>query len=153
MPKTIRDPLSWSAWALRDAGRAIGAVADHIGGLTAATTAPPPVIRHIRLEDLASALRAGVDDFTHFRSDAVFLILIYPLIGVGLVMLSARQGAPAADLPHHLWFRPGRTGGGGRPLRDEPAARGGQEAAGSARSPWSRRRPSGRSSCSGSCCS
>jgi uncharacterized membrane protein len=88
MPKTIRDPLSWSAWALRDAGRAIGAVADHIGGLTAATTAPPPVIRHIRLEDLASALRAGVDDFTHFRSDAVFLILIYPLIGVGMVMLS-----------------------------------------------------------------
>jgi len=88
MPKTIRDPLSWTAAMLRETGRAIGAVGDHIGGLTEGTTAPPPTIRKIHLEDLAAALRAGFDDFTHFRSDAVFLVLVYPLIGVGLVALS-----------------------------------------------------------------
>jgi uncharacterized membrane protein len=88
MPKTIRDPLSWTASTLRETGRAVGAIGDHIGGLTEGTTAPPPAIRQIHLEDLAAALRAGFDDFTHFRSDAVFLVLVYPLIGIGLVVLT-----------------------------------------------------------------
>jgi uncharacterized membrane protein len=88
MSKTIRDPLSWSAATLREVGRGLGSVADHIGGLTSAATAPPPAIRRIRLEDLATAIRAGFDDFTQFRSDAVFLVLVYPLIGIGLVALS-----------------------------------------------------------------
>jgi uncharacterized membrane protein len=86
MPKTIRDPLSWSIMQMREAGRHFSGVADHVGGLS--ESGPLPAVRRLHLEDLAAALRAGFDDFTHFRSDAVFLVIVYPLIGVGLVALA-----------------------------------------------------------------
>jgi uncharacterized membrane protein len=88
MPHTIRDPLSWSVATLRDAGHYLGAVADHIGGVSTAASEVGPRIRRLEAHDLAAALRKGFDDFTHFRSDAVFLVVVYPLIGVGLVALT-----------------------------------------------------------------
>jgi uncharacterized membrane protein len=86
MPNTIRDPLSWSLMQLREAGRHLGGVADHVGGLSPSGSLP--AVRHLHLEDLANALRAGFDDFTHFRSDAVFLVIVYPLVGIGLIALA-----------------------------------------------------------------
>jgi uncharacterized membrane protein len=38
-------------------------------------------IRRIGLSDLVDALRLGIDDFKNFPSHAVFLCLIYPLVG------------------------------------------------------------------------
>lgn len=86
MSKTIRDPLTWSVYTLREASQHLAGVADHIGGLSEA--GPLPAVRKIRLEDLAAAVRAGFDDFLHFRSDAVFLVVVYPLIGIGLVAMA-----------------------------------------------------------------
>jgi uncharacterized membrane protein len=45
-------------------------------------SAPLPVVRKIRPSDLRDALANGVDDFLAFPSHAVFLIAIYPLIGL-----------------------------------------------------------------------
>jgi uncharacterized membrane protein len=44
-----------------------------------------PVIRHVAPSDLVDALSRGVDDFVAMPSHAVFLCVIYPLIGILLI--------------------------------------------------------------------
>ena len=58
--------------------------------LTGASAHPAqPVIRHITPSDLFSALAQGVDDFSAMPSHAVFLCVIYPLLGLWLISLTA----------------------------------------------------------------
>lgn len=85
MAETIGNPLSWSVDAVRGAGRHAGSVAGTLGGEAAA-----PEVRRIGYDDLRDALRRGFDDFTAFRSDVVFLCVIYPIIGAALVWLAYR---------------------------------------------------------------
>jgi uncharacterized membrane protein len=75
MAKTLatRHPISWMFDSLRP---------------EAATPAPArpervmPVVRQITNADLRRALRAGFDDFTACRTDAILLCIIYPLAGL-----------------------------------------------------------------------
>jgi len=53
-------------------------------------TASLPQVRHIRFSDLWEALRAGVRDFRAIPSQAIFLCLIYPLVGLFLWSLMVR---------------------------------------------------------------
>src|SRR5262249_31329301 len=54
--------------------------------LVGATTSPAqPVVRRISTADVHYALRRGVDDFTAVPSHAVFLCVIYPLLGILLI--------------------------------------------------------------------
>jgi uncharacterized membrane protein len=46
-------------------------------------------IRHITQEDLSISLRQGLDDFLTFRGDIVFAGLIYTLIGLAAVVMTA----------------------------------------------------------------
>ena len=46
-----------------------------------------PIIRKIGLADLKDALARGVDDFLAMPSHAVFLCLIYPIVGFVLARL------------------------------------------------------------------
>ncbi|MGL5010675.1 MAG: DUF2189 domain-containing protein [Paracoccaceae bacterium] len=83
MPKTIGNPLSWTA-AMFSAPFAAGAArAEH--------DAAPPRTRALTTADLREALRMGWDDLMHFRSDVVFACLLYPVIG-GLLVAMALQG-------------------------------------------------------------
>ena len=57
--------------------------------LVGATTNPAqPVVRHIATTDIYYALSRGVDDFTAVPSHAVFLCVIYPLLGILLIGLT-----------------------------------------------------------------
>jgi uncharacterized membrane protein len=47
-----------------------------------------PVIRRISVSDLWTALAKGWDDFTAMPSHAIFLCLVYPIIGLGLAALT-----------------------------------------------------------------
>src|SRR5207248_10425351 len=54
----------------------------HIHVISGAGETPVyPTVRKIGLSDLADALRRGVDDFAAVPSHAIFLCLIYPLVG------------------------------------------------------------------------
>src|SRR5260370_34369376 len=54
--------------------------------LVGASTAPQNiVIRRITPSDLFKALARGIDDFTAMPSHAVFLCVIYPLLGIALI--------------------------------------------------------------------
>jgi uncharacterized membrane protein len=48
-----------------------------------------PGIRKIGLADLKSALMQGIDDFGAFRTDVIFLCVIYPVIGLLLARLAS----------------------------------------------------------------
>ncbi|SLN32361.1 hypothetical protein PEL8287_01529 [Roseovarius litorisediminis] len=84
MVKTIGNPLSWAADAAFGTGRTVGAVAGSLGSeLTA-----PPATNKITTTDIRNALRKGVNDFTTFRSDVMFLVAIYPIIGICLAVMA-----------------------------------------------------------------
>jgi uncharacterized membrane protein len=54
-----------------------------------ATKAAKVPIRHITHDDLSISLRQGLDDFLTFRGDIVFAGLIYTLIGLAAVVMTA----------------------------------------------------------------
>ena len=50
-------------------------------------TSAQPAVRRIGLSELKDALRAGWDDFTAMPSHAIFLCIIYPVVGIVLAQL------------------------------------------------------------------
>ena len=79
----IRNPVEWSVDQLRFAGHAVER-AGHPRGLDL----PAPAVRRIGYADLREALERGLDDFAAFRSDVVFLCVIYPIAGLVLARLA-----------------------------------------------------------------
>jgi uncharacterized membrane protein len=80
---TIRNPIEWSADQVRLAILAVEQTGDALGE-RADPAAPVPLVRRIALADLRAALAAGVRDFGYFRTDVIFLCLVYPAIGLVL---------------------------------------------------------------------
>jgi uncharacterized membrane protein len=52
----------------------------------------PPAIRRIKAADLRDVLVRAFDDFEAYRTDVIFLCLIYPLVGIALVRLTFGYG-------------------------------------------------------------
>ncbi|WP_412507569.1 DUF2189 domain-containing protein [Roseovarius sp. SYSU LYC5161] len=82
MVKTIGNPLSWAAGAVIGSGRTAGELAASLGG----EVTHPPETRPLTRSDIRIALRKGLDDFTARRSDVMFLVAIYPVIGICLAV-------------------------------------------------------------------
>ncbi len=80
MPRTIGNPLSWSAQALTRSGNHLAASARELGRSDA-----PPEVRTLSTADIRASLADGWDDFTASRSDVMFIVLIYPVIGLVLI--------------------------------------------------------------------
>lgn len=81
MVKTIGNPLSFTAWALGGAASHLGASVEEIGG----TAAPGTIeLRTLTTGDLRDALKKGAKDFAAARADVMFLVLMYPVIGLVL---------------------------------------------------------------------
>jgi uncharacterized membrane protein len=56
--------------------------------LVGATATARPAIRRIGIDDLKTALRKGWADFTAMPSHAIFLCIIYPVVGIVLAQLT-----------------------------------------------------------------
>ena len=84
----VRNPIEWGWDQLRGAGHAVESAGRSVYGH--AESLAPPQIRHIGIADLRDVLRRGLDDFAAYRTDVIFLALIYPLIG--LVLAQAAFG-------------------------------------------------------------
>lgn len=85
---TIGNPLSWSAQRLAGAGRGLGAAVDGLGSHDLAR----PAVNRLGVADLGAALRAGVADFAALRSDVVFAVALYPVIGFVLAVWTFNAG-------------------------------------------------------------
>jgi uncharacterized membrane protein len=82
---TIRNPIEWTASTVRLAAAAVASTGDALGDERAG---PLLVVRRIAPADLAAVLSRGLDDFAYFRTDVVFLCLIYPMVGLVLGRLA-----------------------------------------------------------------
>lgn len=87
----IRNPIEWtldelklSALALRLTGRAVR-------GTDESSHSPALTVRRITLADLRDSLARGFEDFGAFRTDVVFLCIVYPLAGLVLARLAFHQ--------------------------------------------------------------
>ncbi len=83
---TIRNPIEWSADQVRLAIRAVESAVDALGE----RSAPALPVRRIAPADIRAALGAGLGDFAAYRTDVIFLCIVYPLIGLVLARLAFR---------------------------------------------------------------
>jgi uncharacterized membrane protein len=85
---TIRNPVEWGVDQFRHAAVAIES-AGRAGRRTRENLhSPAPAIRRIALADLGTVLARGLADFAAFRTDVIFLCVIYPLAGLVLARLA-----------------------------------------------------------------
>ena len=77
----IRNPVEWGVDQVRSAGSALRQRAAH------RHAASVPAIRRITAADLRDALAQGLDDFSAFRSDVMFLVVVYPIAGLVLARI------------------------------------------------------------------
>lgn len=84
---TIRNPIEWGLDQLRHASHHTASMGRSVQGDEALEQALPAV-RKIDFNDLSLALQKGIEDFKTFRTDVLFLCLIYPLVGILLAWSS-----------------------------------------------------------------
>ena len=85
---TIKNPIEWSGAQLVNAAHAAGSLRRQLHHAQDTAHAPEPAIRRIGASDLGAALAAGFADFGAYRSDVLFLGLIYAAVGLVLARLA-----------------------------------------------------------------
>jgi len=82
--KTIGNPASWLLNAFADASHYAKDAAHEIGGDAHAQ----PTVKQIGIEDIRIALRKGAKDFSALRTDVMFIVILYPIIGLCLAAIA-----------------------------------------------------------------
>jgi uncharacterized membrane protein len=87
MQQHIRNPIEWGWDSLKQTGRAMNAAGHTIEGAWEGHDRAIPAVRRITAADLKDVLRQGFEDFGAYRTDVIFLCLLYPLVGLVLSRL------------------------------------------------------------------
>ncbi|MGV8988672.1 MAG: DUF2189 domain-containing protein [Cypionkella sp.] len=95
MVETIGNPATW---AVKLIGIGVRRVEDGTAEIVGEDTAPI-VITGLQLGDLRIALKSGLDDFMALRTDVMFIVLIYPIIGLMLMGFALNRGMLPLMLP------------------------------------------------------
>lgn len=82
----IRNPVEWSWDQLKHTGTALASA-----GRALRAHEATPQVRRIEIADLKAVLRKGLDDFGTYRSDVIFLCIIYPIAGLLLARFAFHQ--------------------------------------------------------------
>ena len=82
----IRNPVEWSWDQLKHTGTALASA-----GRSLRASAAPPRVRRIEVADLKDVLRKGLEDFGAYRSDVIFLCIVYPFAGLVLARFAFGQ--------------------------------------------------------------
>lgn len=85
--KTIGNPISWVAQAMGGTASHVGTSIEHLGDEHSRVAPENIGVNQLTNEDLREALRLGMADLGASRTDAIFIVLIYPVIGVVLVAM------------------------------------------------------------------
>lgn len=88
MESHIRNPIEWGWDQLKHAKSAVESAARAIRGSEQARRSARLAIRRIEAVDLREVLARGLDDFAAYRTDIVFLCLIYPVVGLVLARMA-----------------------------------------------------------------
>jgi uncharacterized membrane protein len=84
MQQHIRNPIEWGWDSLKQTGRAMNAAGHTIEGAWEGHDRTIPAVQRITAADLRQVLRQGFEDFGAYRTDVIFLCLLYPLVGLVL---------------------------------------------------------------------
>jgi uncharacterized membrane protein len=88
----IRNPIEWSWDQLRLAAGAAGTAGRSLRRVGQTLHSPAPAVRRIAPADLRDVLAKGFDDFGAYRTDVIFLCVIYPVVGLVLGRLAFGYG-------------------------------------------------------------
>ena len=84
MQQHIRNPIEWGWDSLKQTGRAMGSAGQTMDGAWEGHDRTVPAVRRITAADLRDVLRRGFEDFGAYRTDVIFLCLLYPIAGLVL---------------------------------------------------------------------
>jgi len=84
----IRNPIEWGWDQITLATLTVGSLGRSLGGSEESRNAPLPAICRIKVSNLRDALVGGLDDLGAYRTDVIFLCIIYPLVGTALAWLT-----------------------------------------------------------------
>jgi uncharacterized membrane protein len=84
----IRNPIEWSVDALNTANQAVERAGHSLRRPEETRSSPLPAVRRIELADLRDVLARGLSDFGAYRTDVIFLCIIYPVAGLVLAWLA-----------------------------------------------------------------
>jgi uncharacterized membrane protein len=82
----IRNPAEWGVDQLRTANLAVERAGHALR--SPIQDAPLPAVRRIEVADLKDVLAKGIGDFAAYRTDVMFLCIIYPVAGLLLAWLA-----------------------------------------------------------------
>ncbi|MDB5395022.1 MAG: hypothetical protein JWM91_2528, partial [Rhodospirillales bacterium] len=88
----VRNPVEWGSDHLNLVATGVKSTIDAIHRPEEAMRSPAPTVRRVALADLGDALAKGFRDFTAYRTDVIFLCVIYPIIGLVLARLVIGHG-------------------------------------------------------------
>ncbi len=91
MPQTIRNPLEWLGDELQDLAHGLGLAGRSVRRTSTHLFTPPMAIHRIGVRDLKEALTKGFADFGAYRTDLLFLILVYPLACIVIATVAFQQ--------------------------------------------------------------
>lgn len=101
MANTIGNPLSWLLQGAETTGQHIGKT---VGEMGSSDVTAQPQVRSLSMDDIIHSLAAGLEDFAACRSDAMFLVLFYPVIGIALIVMSLSMNLLPLIVPMIMGF-------------------------------------------------
>ena len=84
----IRNPIEWGWDQISLAALSVGSLGRSLRGSEESQRGPLPAVARIETADLRDALMRGLEDFEAYRTDVIFLCLIYPVVGIALAWLT-----------------------------------------------------------------
>ncbi|MBV9542355.1 MAG: DUF2189 domain-containing protein [Alphaproteobacteria bacterium] len=81
---TIKNPIEWTGAQFVTAAHALSTAHHSLQHMQDTIHSPAPAVRRIGLADIRYALRAGWEDFEAYRSDVLFVGVVYAVVGLVL---------------------------------------------------------------------
>jgi uncharacterized membrane protein len=88
MAEHIRNPIEWGFDQTRLAAATLGLLDRSVRGNHESRDGAMPRVRQIKAADLRDVLARGLGDFGAYRTDVIFICLIYPVVGIMLTWLT-----------------------------------------------------------------
>ena len=85
---TIKNPVEWTGAQFVNTARGLSSLGRSLHHVQDTIHSPAPAVRKIAVSDLFDALRKGFDDFGAYRTDVIFLCVVYAVVGLVLARLA-----------------------------------------------------------------
>jgi uncharacterized membrane protein len=88
---TIRNPIEWTGAQFVEAGHVLQSAHHSLQHIQDTIHSPAPKVRRIPLSDLWTSLREGFEDFEAYRSDVLFVGVVYAAVGLVLARVMFQE--------------------------------------------------------------